>query len=105
MQSALDGYGFHRHPLQGELGRRAVGSGYAEDLSVYDAAYLELARLLEAQLTTDDAALIHAGGETALPLRDYISPFDVGAGRAPDSGPEGAQTSYTQRGDSAGYRG
>ena len=77
VQIALDGYGFHLHPLQGELGRRAIASAYAEDLSVYDAAYLELARLMEVQLVTDDSALIRAGGEAALSLSDYASPFDA----------------------------
>ncbi len=73
-QVALDGYGLRYHPLAGEAGRRAVHLAYAKDLSVYDAAYLALARGLDARVVTADSALAAAGGSDALLLAEYVSP-------------------------------
>jgi predicted nucleic acid-binding protein len=75
-QVALDGYGLTYHPLAGEAGRRAVHLAYAKDLSVYDAAYLALARGLDAKVVTADSALAAAGGSDALLLAEYVSPED-----------------------------
>lgn len=73
-QVALDSYGLKYHPLAGETGRRAVHLAYAKDLSVYDAAYLALARGLDARVVTADSALAAAGGSDALLLAEYVSP-------------------------------
>lgn len=71
-QVALDRYGVAYHPLAGEMGRRAVHLAYTKDLSIYDAAYLALARELVGRVVTADSALAAAGGSDAVLLAEYV---------------------------------
>ncbi|HTD80846.1 MAG TPA: type II toxin-antitoxin system VapC family toxin [Thermoplasmata archaeon] len=73
VQLALDGYAVRYHPLSGEVARRAIRLAYSKDLSMYDAAYLALAREISARVVTADSALAVAGGPDALLLREYVS--------------------------------
>jgi len=73
---ALERLGLQYHPLEGEFGRRAVHMAYADDLTLYDAAYLALAKQMSTRVVTADAGLARAGGPGAIPLEDYagVSP-------------------------------
>ena len=73
IHSALEGYGLHYHNLAGEFGRRSVRLAYASDLSVYDAAYIALAKLLNTKVVTADLQLVRAAGADGLLLSDYTS--------------------------------
>ncbi len=72
-QLALEQAGFRIHRFSDELARRAVHLVYERRLTIYDAAYLALARVLPARLVTADDALVRAGGRDAVPLDDYAS--------------------------------
>ncbi len=73
IHSALEGYGLHYHNLAGEFGRRALRLAYASYLSVYDAAYIALAKLLNTKVVTADLQLIRAAGADGLLLSEYTS--------------------------------
>ena len=73
-QLALEQAGFQIHRFGGEFARRTLHLIYDKRLTVYDAAYLALARHLTTQLVTADAALLHSGGRDAISLGDYSSP-------------------------------
>ena len=73
-QVALDGYGVRYHALAGETGRRAINLAYAKNLSIYDAAYIALARGLETKVVTADLTLAREGGSNTLLLSGYLSP-------------------------------
>ena len=70
---ALQAYGFTYHPLAGEMGRRALHLAFRGDLSVYDAAYLALARELATKVVTADKGWVAAGESETLLLADYAS--------------------------------
>ncbi len=72
-QAVLDGYGLRIHALEGTLARRAVHIAFVEDLSLYDAAYLALAKEIGARIVTADRLLVRAGGRSSLPLAEYES--------------------------------
>jgi len=70
-QVVLDGYGFRRHSLVGELARRTVHLAYARGLTIYDASYAALARLLGFRVITADETLASVAGRVAISLDDY----------------------------------
>ena len=70
-QVVLDGYGFRRHSLVGELARRTVHLAYVRGLTVYDASYAALAKLLGFRVITADESLARAAGSAAIPLDEY----------------------------------
>lgn len=72
-QAVLDGYALRIHALEGTLARRAVHIAFAEDLSLYDAAYLALAKEIGARVVTADRLLVRAGGRSSIPLAEYES--------------------------------
>jgi len=71
-QVVLDGYGFRRHSLVGELARRTVHLSYSRGLSIYDASYVALAKLLGFKVITADNALAQAAGRDATKVDDYV---------------------------------
>lgn len=72
-QLALERAGFRIHRFSDELARRAVHLVFERRLTIYDAAYLALARVLSTRVVTADDALVRAGGRDALALADYTS--------------------------------
>jgi len=72
-QLALEQAGFQIYRFEGDLARRTVHLAYERRLTVYDAAYLALARHLSIQLVTADDSLLRIGGRDAIPLGDYSS--------------------------------
>jgi len=75
-QVVLEGYGLTYHPLEGGVARRAIHIAYGDDLSVYDASYLALARELGIPLITADRQLARAASDVARPLDEYESSAD-----------------------------
>lgn len=71
VQTALERFALREHPFRGEYCRRALHIASRDELAVYDAAYLALARELGAKLVTADDALARAAGSDALRLDEY----------------------------------
>ncbi len=69
--AVLDGYAIQHHPLAGELGRRTLHLAYTADTSIYDAAYVAVARELGTKLVTADQGLIDVAGSDAIHIDDY----------------------------------
>lgn len=70
-QAALERFGFREYPLRGEYARRAIRLAHSEDLAIYDATYLSLARELGVRLVSADEALLTAADSDGLALEDY----------------------------------
>lgn len=71
-QVVLDGYGFRRHALVGELARRTVHLAYLRGLAIYDASYIALGKLLGLRVVTADGALARAAGRASFSIEDYV---------------------------------
>ena len=62
--------------MEGDVARRAIHIAYGDDVSVYDASYLALARELGVPLITADRQLVRAASDLARPLGEYESSAD-----------------------------
>lgn len=71
VQAALERFAIREHPFRGDYCRRALHLAVTDDLAVYDAAYLALARELGLKLVTADASLARAAGPDGLRLDAY----------------------------------
>ena len=58
ISEALDAYAFDLRALRGQYAAHALDAAYENDITLYDAAYVSLARLEGAQMYTADRRLI-----------------------------------------------
>src|SRR5213594_2608255 len=57
VQATLERFAVREYALRGEYGRRALHLAVSDDLAIYDASYLALARELGVKLVTADDSL------------------------------------------------
>lgn len=72
-QAALERFAFREYPFRGEHSRRTLHLAVSENLAIYDASYLALARELGLMLVTADESLARVAGPDALRLGAYVS--------------------------------
>ncbi len=70
---ALNDYQFRLHDLTPEMGRLAVEISLMHGVTIYDASYVALAKLLDAPLYTADEKLLRKMGDT--PFVRHLSSF------------------------------
>lgn len=73
---ALDQFAIRLHALEGSLSRSTLEIATSADLTVYDASYAALAKILEATLYTADEELLRGaqGVVGAMHIGDYRTP-------------------------------
>ncbi len=55
---ALTGYGIKMFPFRGQLAREAINIAIEKDVTIYDASYVALSKILRAKMYTADEKLI-----------------------------------------------
>lgn len=68
---ALNKYGFKVYDLQGELKTEVITLAIKNQITIYDASYVALARVLTTVLYTADEELVRKFPKTAVHIREY----------------------------------